>query len=212
MRRQISTLVALCLFYSSGAHAQDVIVNHYEVLKQCKKMSFFDKTIKELNTPEGRALISIAGKLVGINPDIVNIATRAIPIKGQSNVQDTYPFIRSPVGYTICSAAPSNLNTGSGMHGIETHGDTTFNSTIRRVMKDRNLNDDGLAMYMVVPCKASTDTRVQAGFDVTFVKADPGWREKYKACLPSGTHPWLARNNSTTLNVKCNPARDNYCE
>jgi hypothetical protein len=85
---------------------------------------------------------------------------------------------------------------GAGDKGIETHGDTTFNSTI--VRDDKN---NGLGMYMVVPCKASTDTRVASGFDVTFVKADPGWEAKYPLCMKTGSHPWLARNNSTQLNV-----------
>ncbi|TCM62368.1 hypothetical protein [Rhizobium sp. BK068] len=175
----------------------DVIVSHFEVLKQCGKMSFIDKTVKELNTPEGKALITLAAGAVGVDPTLVGVAVAAIPIEGQGNQQDTHPFIRSPVGYTICSARPSNLNTGAGQYGIETHGDTTFNSTIVR-KSDQN----GLAMYMVVPCKASTDTRVQSGFDVTFVKADGGWEQRYPKCQKTGSHPWLARNNGTTLDPK----------
>ncbi|TBY41605.1 hypothetical protein [Rhizobium leguminosarum] len=172
----------------------DVIVSHFEVLKQCKKMSFIDKTIKEAKTPEGKALITVAAGALGVDPTLVGFAVAAIPIEGQNNSQDTYPFIRSPVGYTICSARPSNLKMGSGQYGIETHGDTTFNSTIKR---DPTTN--GLGMYMVVPCKVGTDTRVQAGFDVIFVKAAAGWEQKYPTCQKTESHPWLARNNGTTL-------------
>ncbi|PWI54093.1 hypothetical protein B5K03_11645 [Rhizobium phaseoli] len=172
----------------------DVIVSHFEVLKQCGRMSFVDKTMKELNTPEGKAIISVAAGALGLDPTLVGFAVAAIPIEGQNNQQDTHPFIRAPSGYTICYARPSNLNMGSGQYGIETHGDTTFNSTIVRDAKK-----NGLAMYMVVPCKRSTDTRVQSGFDVTFVKASAGWEQKYPNCQKTGSHPWLARNNGTTL-------------
>lgn len=186
----------LVVLASGPAFAEDVIVSHFDVLKQCAKVSFLAKTIKEAKTPEGQALLNVGASLVGINPTVVSIGIRAIPIEGASQEQDTHPFIRSPDGYTICSAKPSNLNMGSGDNGIETHGDTTFNATIVRDAKN-----DGLAMYMVVPCKASTDTRVQSGFDVTFVKADAGWRNKYPQCVKTGSHPWLARNNHTSLNV-----------
>jgi hypothetical protein len=176
--------------------ADDVLVSHYEVLKQCKKISFLEKTTKEANTPEGQAIIGIAANIIGVNPNIIKIGLSAIPVEGAGNEQDTYPFIRSPVGYTICSAKPSNLNTGSGQFGIETHGDTTFNSVIVREQ-----NKNGLGMYMVVPCKAGTDTRVQAGFDAVFVRADPGWESKYK-CMKTGSNPWLARNNETKLGAQ----------
>ncbi|WHO74621.1 hypothetical protein [Rhizobium sp. BT03] len=185
-------IVALTPFQVSAD--DDVLVSHFEVLKQCNRMSFIDKTAKELNTPEGKALITVAAGALGVDPTLVGLAVAAIPIEGQNNEQDTHPFIRTPKGYTICTARPSNLNTGSGQYGIETHGDTTFNSTI---IRDPAKN--GLAMYMVVPCKRSTDTRVQAGFDVTFVKAAAGWEQKYPNCQKTGSHPWLARNNGTTL-------------
>jgi hypothetical protein len=188
-------LTAMLMLIPSQAFADDVIISHFEVLKKCGKVDFFSKTIKEAGTPEGRALIGVAASLIGINPTIVKIGIAALPIEGTGSQQDTYPFIRSPNGYTICSAKPSNMNMGSGENGVETHGDTTFNSTIVRDAKN-----NGLAMYMVVPCKTNTDTRVQSGFDVTFVKADAaGGENKYPQCMKTGTHPWLARNNHTTL-------------
>ena len=195
MRKAIFAF-SLALFIPWPAFAEDVLVSHFEVLKKCAKIDFLSKTVKEAKTPEGQALIKLAASLVGVDPTIVNIGLAVIPIEGVGKKQDTYPFIRSPVGYTICSAKPSNLNMGAGENGIQTHGDTTFNSTIVRDAKN-----NGLAMYMVVPCKATTDTRVQSGFDVTFVKADPGWEKKYPQCMKTGSHPWLARNNHTSLNV-----------
>jgi hypothetical protein len=194
--RKVFFALPFFVLSSGAAFAEDVIVSHFEVLKQCAKISFLAKTIKEAKTPEGKALLNVAGSLVGIDPSVVSIGIMAIPIEGAGQEQDTHPFIRSPQGFTICSAKPSNLNMGSGENGIETHGDTTFNSTIVR-----DLNTNGLSMYMVVPCKASTDTRVQSGFDVTFVKADAGWETKYPQCSKVRSHPWLARNNHTSLNV-----------
>jgi hypothetical protein len=193
--------MALVLSVAPCEAADDVIVSHFEVLKACKKISFLDKTVKELKTPQGQAILAAGAAMVGVDPKTVGVVAKAIPVDNQSTEQDTYPFIRSPEGYTICSARPSNLNTGSGQYGIETHGDTTFNSTVVRGGGTQK-KDDGLWMYMVVPCKASTDTRVQSGFDVTFVKADPGWERKYPKCMPTGMHPWLARNNGTRLEVK----------
>lgn len=194
--RKIFVFGFLAGLIPAAAVADDVLISHFEVLKACKKVSFLDKTVKELKTPEGQALLNVAAGLVGVNPTAVKIGLAAIPIEGgDKQEQDTHPFIRSPAGYTICSAKPSNLNMGSGDKGIETHGDTTFNSTM--VRDDKN---NGLGMYLVVPCKASTDTRVQSSFDVTFVKADPGWEGKFQ-CAKTGSHPWLARNNGTKLNV-----------
>jgi hypothetical protein len=178
------------------AVAQAVLISHHEILKKCGKIDFITKTIKEAKTPEGQALIQVAASAIGVDPNTVDIAIATIPVAGAGNQQDTYPNIPSPSSYTICNAIPSNLNMGSGDKGIETHGDTTFNATIRR---DSVFN--GLAMYVVIPCKASTDTRVQSGFDVTFVKADPGWETRFPQCAKTGSHPWLARNNHTDLNV-----------
>lgn len=193
------TCALLCSVAMGGsglARAEDVLASHYNVLKKCDKISFLEKTAKEANTPEGKALIAIVVSMVGVDPNIVSIGLAAIQVEAGGSGQDTYPFVRSPVGYTICSAQPSSLNIGAGENGIETHGDTTFNSTI--VRDDKN---NGLAMYMVVPCKASTDTRVQTSFDVAFVKAESGWEAKFPKCMKTGLHPWLARNNHTQLNV-----------
>jgi hypothetical protein len=196
MSRLVPTLVFALFSASSAIAAEDVIISHHEVLKSCGKIGFLDKTIKEIKTPEGQAILTAVATYIGFDPTAVNVLINNIPIEGDGNQQDTHPFIRSPVGYTICAARPTNLKMGSGQYGIETHGDTTFNSTIVR-----NAQTNGLAMYMVVPCKASTDTRVQSGFDVTFVRADAGWENVYPNCMATGSHPWLARNNGTTLNV-----------
>ncbi|SFV01025.1 hypothetical protein [Bradyrhizobium arachidis] len=193
-----------------SALAQDVLAQRYNVFIQHDKVSFIQKTIKELNTPEGRAVLSAAAAYLGVDPATVNAA-----IAGTADMvvpkdqQDSRGIIRSSEGYTICLAKPSNENMGAGQHGIETHGDTTFNTSLVRVIPGRN-NDDGLVWYTVVPFKASTDTRVAGSFDVVFVKASPGWRERYPNCRPSGEHPWLARNNHTQLNVKCTVPQ--YCE
>lgn len=200
---QTLTVLASLASLNTGANAQEILVQRYNVHIQRDKLSIIEKTTKELNTPEGRALVTAVAMYFGVNPAAINAGiaegAKMIVPGGQ---QDMSGLIRTPVGYTICYARPSNPNMGAGQHGIETHGDTTFNTTLMRVIPGRN-NDDGLGWYMVVPRKAGTDTRVSGSFDVAWVRADPGWRQRYPQCRPSGEHPWLARNNSTSLNVKC---------
>lgn len=196
------------------ASAQDdpeILVNRYNVLIQRDKLNVLQKTAKELNTSEGQAVVSAACFVIGCDPISINASiaegARMIVPEGQ---QDMNGIIQTPVGYTICYAEPSNQNMGAGDKGIETHGDTTFNTTILRVVPGVN-NLDGLGWYMVVPFKARTDTRVNAAFDVVWVKAAPGWQQLYPQCEKRGEHPWLARNNSTSLRVPCTLAND-VCE
>jgi hypothetical protein len=205
--RPINVLM-LCLLAQS-AWGQDVLVAHYEVLRQCGRDLFNQSQLGALNSAFGKDLVSKGAALAGVDPAAVEIGVRQIPAEhANDRGQDTYPLVRSPVGYTVCAASPSNPNMGAGQAGIETHGDTTFNATILRVIPGIT-HDDGLAMYLVVPCKRSTDTRVQASFDVTFVRAEPGWQDRFK-CSATGSHPWLARNNSTSLNVPC--STEAYCQ
>jgi hypothetical protein len=76
-----AVLWAVSIFASASASAQDVMVSHYDVLKKCDKVSFLEKTAKEANTPEGKALISLVASTIGINPTIVSIGLAAIPIQ-----------------------------------------------------------------------------------------------------------------------------------
>lgn len=196
-------LVGMGVLPAGAVSSQEILVNRYDVLIQRDKLDIFQKTGKELNTPEGKAIVAAACAYFGCDADKVNVgiaeAAKFIVPSGQ---QDMKGLIQTPVGYTICYATPSNPNMGAGDKGIETHGDTTFNTTLLRVVPGVN-EFDGLGWYMVVPFKAGTDTRVNAVFDVTWVKADPGWQQKYPQCRKRGEHPWLARKNETHLNVPC---------
>ncbi|MGJ4945023.1 hypothetical protein ACQR1W_30970 [Bradyrhizobium sp. HKCCYLS1011] len=189
----------------------DVIVHHFDWIVQHDKQSFVEKTVKEANTPEGKAIIGAVATYIGVNPKVTSIGLAALAATApRAGVQDTNGLIQSPVGYTICYARPSNPNMGAGDKGIETHGDSTFNSTINRVIPGNNF--DGLGWSMTVPFSRGGDHRVAASFDVVMVKAVPGWQNVYKNCELTGEHPWLARNNSTQLNVPCNPAAEGaYC-
>jgi len=155
---------------------------------QHDKVSFIDKTIKEANTKEGRALLSAVALWVGVNPAGVNAGAAALAATlPNQGVQDSHSFFGSPAGFSICMARPAG--------SIETHGDTTWNATIARGPVD------GVGMYTVVPFKVRTDTRVEGSFILLFVRKDvPNWMSKYH-CDPTGSHPWLARNNETRLRV-----------
>ena len=148
MRKTSAFMVAYFFSYGS-ANAQDAIVSHYEVTKNCHTFAVFFGGFKDASTMEGRALLSNAEKLTGLNLNPRNIVFGMIPISGiRPGEKEPYPIIYSPNGYTICSAAPSYINTTrlypeAGFMGIATPGDTTFSSTIRRVRKDRSLNLSG---------------------------------------------------------------------
>lgn len=187
--------VLACIIYGNTAFAQDMLVANYSVTIAKDKLSFVEKTIKEANTPEGRALISAAAAGAGVDPNTVSVAMAALAAaKGKTEGEAYYRNITSPKGYTICTAKPHGLKS---YNGVESHGDSTFNSTIVR-----NKDFDGLSMYMVVPQKASTDTRVSSNFYLTFVSKTKDFVSKYPKCQKTGWHPWLSRNNSTRLNVK----------
>jgi len=207
---KFSAATAVFVSLTYPAQAQDVVVNHFDWFVQHDKMSIIEKTIKEANTPEGQAIISAVAAYVGIDPKTTSIAlAAAASFKPPAQQQDMSGLIQTPPGYTICFARPSNPNPGAGDKGIETHGDTTFNGTIVRVIPGYNF--DGLAWYMVVPTTAGGDHRVATSFDVVTVKADPGWQNRYKNCEPTGEHAWLARNNETHLNVPCSHGEGAWC-
>jgi hypothetical protein len=194
------------------AQEDKVLVNEYYWIVQQPKVNIAENTLKQLNTPEGKAIIGTAATLIGLDPTltgtIIGIAGAASKLTSSQNGDERSGLIQSPVGYTICAARPSNPHYGAGDKGIETHCDTTFNSTILRVHPGVNL--DGLGWYMAVPRKVGCDSRVAAPFVVVWVKADPGWQNQHH-CEPTGEHPWLARNNSTRLNVACNPSERPLC-
>jgi len=177
------------------AEQEQVLVARYNWLVARPKTNIIPNFIKQLNTPKGKVIIGLVAPYLGVSGELISIGVANIPIHVTGGPQDFRGVIQSPVGYTICYARPFNPNLGAGDKGIETHGDTTFNATVLRVIP--GTNQDGLAWYMVVPQKVGTDTRVHAPFEVVWVKADPGWETRYKNCKPTGEHSWLARNNHT---------------
>jgi hypothetical protein len=127
---------AIAAISSTAAQAEEeILAQRYDVNIQKDKLSIIEKTTKELTTPEGQALVTAVATYFGLPADKINIgiatAAKFVVPGGQ---QDTSGLIRTPVGYTICYAQPSNPNMGSGDKGIETHGDTTFNTSLLRVI------------------------------------------------------------------------------
>jgi hypothetical protein len=204
------TIAFICVVQNSKSIAQEYLLQRYDPFVQHGKPSFLEKRIKELNTKEGRAAVNALASYIGIDPVKIDAGiARTADILIPPDQEDIGGLIRTPEGYTICYAKPAMDDIGAGQRGIETYGDTIFNTSLVRVIPDRN-NDDGLVWNLVVPFEAITDARVTGVFDVVFVKADPGWRQHHRECRPSGEHPWLARNNYTSLNVPCSVPQ--YCE
>ncbi len=187
---------------ASTADAQEILVNRYDVLVQHDKVDIVQKTTKELTTKEGQAVVAAACAFFGCDPDKVNASiAEAAKLIVPNDKQDMRGIIRTDVGYTICEAKLIGPR-GAGDKDVETHGGSTFNTTIYRVVPGAS-NDDGLGWYMSVPFKVGTDTRVNAVFDVYWVKADAGWQTKYPQCRKTFEHPWASTNNETRLNVPC---------
>jgi len=204
------TIAFICVVQCSKGVAQEYLLQRYDPSVQHGKSSSFIKTIKELNTKEGRAAVNALASYIGVDPAKIDAGiARTTDIIIPSDQEDIGGLIRAPEGYTICYAKPAMDDIGPGHRGIETYGDTTFNTSLVRVIPDKN-NDDGLVWKLVVPFETITDARVTGVFDIVFVKADPGWRQRHRECRPSGEHPWLARNNHTSLNVPCSVPQ--YCE
>jgi hypothetical protein len=196
------------------AQSADLLVTRMS-LKIEQRVSFFDKTSKELNTPEGRALIEAIKKVIEViisdggdgsgggsrlnstgaaGMTASSVRAKALKVTGRVEGEAYYYDVYPPKGYTICAARVSYPK--STYRGIESSRDSTFNATIGRPRRGGGL----LGLYLVVP-RHSYTTRAMGTFDVIFVKTSL-WRNKAVKCQLNGFHPWLSRNNQTRLNVK----------
>ena len=200
----------------SAASAQEAFVNRYHIYIQQGRQEFLGKTAQEMNTPEGQAILSAAAIYFGIPPEAVALATGAIAsvTAEQRSDEEFSGLINSMEGYTICFA--ENVcdgvgcgTVGAGKHGIETHNDSTFNGTVMRVIPGQ-WDRDGLSWYLFAPIITSSDSRVDAWFDVGFVRAEGDWMNEFN-CQPNGFHPFLARNNDTILDQACSPSEGVWC-
>ena len=206
-------LLALCLLLVPNvSFAQDVLVSRYHVYINQERQGFLAKTAEEMATPEGELILAAAAAYLGIPPEQVTAAAAVVVelARERQTVEEYSGLIQSPPGWTICFArtmceGTGCGNVGAGMHGIETHGDSTFNGTIHRVLPGE-WNFDGLSWYLFSPERASGDSRVDAWFDVGIVQAEGDWMNEFN-CDPTGEHSWLARNNVTTLNTSCDRAQ-----
>jgi hypothetical protein len=204
------------LLLVTPAFAQELYVDRYRIRIQQDRLTFFEKTSKEAQTPEGQAIIGSVSTYLGIPPEYVAIGMEGLSVltSEQRSEEEFSGLIQSAPGYTICFARTScvgqGCDLGAGEHGIETHGDSTFNGTVMRVIPGR-WELDGLGWYLFAPIRASRDSRVDALFDVGVVKAEGDWMTKFN-CQENGFHPWLARNNSTSLDVPCSAGEAAWCE
>ena len=138
---------------------------------------------------------------MGVDPaktTVVIEAIAAVVTDTQGN-EDIRDLIQAPPRYTICYAGPVNPN--AAYHGIATTEDSLFNTSILCVVSAKGQNFDGLGWNTVAPHKVGGTVRIDASFEVVFVKAVPGWQNLYKNCEATGQHPWLSRNNETRLRV-----------
>ena len=158
-------------------------------------------TVKQGNTDEGKLIIGTVLSFVGVDPATTTAGIEAIAavVTDTQGNEDIRGLIQAPPGYTICYASPVNPN--GAYHGIETTEDSSFNTSIMRVDLAKGQNFDGLGWNTVAPHKVGVTVRIDASFEVVFVKAVPGWQNLYKNCEATGEHPWLSRNNETRLRV-----------
>jgi hypothetical protein len=212
---RFAVIAVLTLCVSNGAKAQNaqILIENYLLDVRVERGTWIDFVKKEAGSKEGKTIITAVATLYDVDPEITAIALEAaLPPSGY--VQDTNPEIHAPAGYTICEAHPTSDNIGAGEHGIETHGDTTFDATIvRGTAKGKKWN--GINMYLVVPQNMSTDTRVIAPFTVTYVRNNWDKAQQYldnsDICMSHCQMPWHARNNSTRLGYVRGTKPDNTC-
>jgi hypothetical protein len=201
--------------FASPALSQELFVDRYRITIQQDRQTFFEKTAQEAQTPEGQAIIGSVSAYLGIPPKYIAVGVAGVSslTSDQRSDEEFSGLIQSAPGYTICFAATSCVGQacglGAGEHGIETHGDSTFNGTVTRVIPGQ-WSYDGLGWYLFAPISVTKDSRVDAIFDVGVVKAEGNWMETFN-CQPNGFHPWLARNNVTTLNKPCEPSEGAWC-
>jgi hypothetical protein len=124
------TIAFVCILQNSKSVAREYLLQRYNPFVQHGKRSFFAKTIKELNTKESRAAVNALTSYIGIDPAKVDAdIARTADIVISSDQEDIGGLIRAPEGYTICYAKPAMDDIGPGHRGIETLGDTTFNTS-----------------------------------------------------------------------------------
>lgn len=203
MLHQTGMVSGLCVFlFTSFAFAEDEdFIFSAQTVKIEKHLSFLDKTSKEWATDEGGYITTAVAAIAafyGVDPRYITAAARANDEYQKSIKQNgsvTITEISSPEGYTICWAYPVNPNLV--YHGIESTGDSTFNATIQRPMEGGGV----LSLYAVVPEKTTT-TRVMGTFNLAFIRNDLWLRSVYtQECQENDAHPWLSRNNHTTLSA-----------
>lgn len=196
--KRLAMLPVLLSFFtftssSSAQESNNIIVQRYS-FKIEENKTFFDKTLEQAGSKEGKLVIGAIATYFGVPPTAVGVAVAAIQPRDAGI--EHYRDIISPSGYTICFAKP----VGSQYNGVETTQDSTFNAVIRRPIPGRS-QMDGLSIYMVVPHKVGR-VRAMSTFDVAFVRNPPGVQQ-YPQCRPTGEAAWLSRNNNTRLNVAC---------
>ena len=196
-RTPLLILLAAIVQIGWGSVAQadeDLLVQQFHITVETN-YNFFDKTLKEAASPEGKAIIGTIATYFGVPSSVVGLA--AAEIQQSRSGEEYRKFVASPPGYTICFAQP----TGSQYNGVETTEDSTFNAVIFRPIPGR-VSQDGLGIYMAVPNKVGRRVRAESTFNVTFVKDPPGFTA-HSQCRPTGEAAWLSRNNGTRLNVPC---------
>lgn len=196
---------------SAFAQSADVLVNHYDFFEHNDGLGFWGKTLNEANTPEGKLIVGAVATWIGVDSDAVSMALELLnnSERRKDGPQHSDGIMRSPPGYTICTARVMNMNMGSGQDGVETHRGSSLTATIVRVVD--GWNHDGLAWVMELPMKVS-DTRVATStIEVVYVKADQGWQGKYQ-CQPNGWHLFVSQNNVTKSNFACDPAEGAWCK
>ena len=152
LRHLIAAMWLLVSTTSSGEAQEDILVQRYNLNIQRDKLNVAQQAAKAISDPKDIPIFfpGVAGILTSYPAD-VSVGAAAAKMIIPSGKQDMSGLIQTPPGYTICLAKPVE-GSGAGQHGIETHGDTTFNTTLLRVLPNRN-NVDGLGWYLVVPWK-----------------------------------------------------------
>jgi hypothetical protein len=198
----IRILLFVCLYAASAAlcRAEVILVAHE--FHVTEGGGFINKTLKEMNSNEFQAAMTVGCAAYGVDCSKAAIAIRKgaeiggtvvgqagskVFITGDVTKQageEWWGIFRAPVGYEICTVH-------NDYNRMSITGETTFNTTVLRTP-----NDNGLGFYAVIPKNRPVGQWVEAYFVVKYVDSGSMGQNQ---CVPSGTPAWQCKGQA------CNP-------
>jgi hypothetical protein len=174
-------LLASLVVGMGSAQAQEIVGQRYQINRTVSPEGPWQWVVRQVNTPEGQALLAAAGAAFAIPPGtistvvaVADVAARFEPRRGE----EYRGILPAPGGYSICRV--QRVGTGFSVSRR-----TTFNTTI-----NRSSDNNGLSWYAHIPRERWRHGRSWVNVDMYVWFVRRGLESQYN-CSPSGLHPWL---------------------